>query len=101
MPRPKICRTCSKEAHKKCFGCNPKHRVRYCNIECQRADWPKHRRKCVRNDERLKQINIEVELMLRTESRIRNSRLEAQLTPEWGEERTAELISAMSEFGFC
>lgn len=39
------CRTCRKKkgVHLRCSGCSVAY---YCDIKCQRADWPKHKQIC-------------------------------------------------------
>ena len=43
MDISKQCRTCGKEATKKCTGC---HSVAYCDALCQKADWKEHKKSC-------------------------------------------------------
>jgi hypothetical protein len=39
----KLCATCSKPAKNVCGGCKS---IRYCSVECQRADWTRHKVEC-------------------------------------------------------
>lgn len=38
-----LCATCQSKAKNKCSGC---HSVNYCNVQCQRADWPSRKAVC-------------------------------------------------------
>ncbi|CAH2096283.1 unnamed protein product [Euphydryas editha] len=40
-----VCKVCNLETHRICLGCNREH---YCSEECQRIDWPSHKKQCGR-----------------------------------------------------
>lgn len=50
-----IC-TCGKPGTKKCSGCSV---ARYCSVECQRENWPKHKKVCSKyTDESKKNLSM-------------------------------------------
>lgn len=61
--RPCFYSKCSKESKKYCGGCKE---VRYCSVECQRADWPSHRLLCQKdkNKDLLDEFNLSHALYL-------------------------------------
>lgn len=43
----RICSYCSKSSYNKLNQCSSCKTVYYCDINCQRSDWPNHKTKCV------------------------------------------------------
>ena len=58
LPQPKSCNTC--QAHKdellRCTRCKD---VYYCNVDCQKQDWPSHKLKCSKSSSKIQTVKEE------------------------------------------